>query len=100
MADDAKKFTDRELCREIIPATLKPKAAEKYTYFGGEEMDDKNKVLKMIKRIGKGIDREWANDFRRNNNKNNGNRKRTKNGGRAGDGGGGGGNSDRNRSRS
>ena len=81
MADDAKKFTPRKLCREIITATLKTKAAEKYTYFGGEEMDNKNEVLKMVKRIGKGIDREWANDFRRNNKQNNSDHKRTGNGG-------------------
>ena len=31
MAEDVKKFTSRELCREIIPAMLKPRAAEKYT---------------------------------------------------------------------
>ena len=28
VAEDTKKFTSRELCREIIPATLKPRAAE------------------------------------------------------------------------
>ena len=64
MAEDAKKFMPRELCREIIPVTLKPRAAKKYTYFGGEEADNKNEVLKIVKRIGKGIEREVANDFR------------------------------------
>ena len=87
MADGATKFSVRELCREIIPVTLKPRAAEKYTYFGGEEQDNKKDVLNIIKRIGKGIERKIANKHHRHDNKNNsgGGRKRTGNGDGGGD---------------
>ena len=35
MAEEAKKFTVRELCREIIPSALKPRAEEKYLLWWG-----------------------------------------------------------------
>ena len=48
---------------------LKPCAAEKYIYFDGEDTTTKKEVLKIVKRIGKGIEHEIVNNQLRNDSK-------------------------------
>ena len=58
MAENASKFSEIELCCEIIPATLKPWARVQYLKEGVKNLRTKMDVLELLEHISKGIEAE------------------------------------------
>ena len=58
LAENATKFSAEELCRDIIPACLKPRARVEYVKCGGEELREKPDVISLVRTISRGIECE------------------------------------------
>ena len=58
LAENATKFSPEEMCRDIIPACLKPRARVEYVKNGGEDLVAKGDVIALIRTISRGIECE------------------------------------------
>ena len=59
MAENVTKFSAEELCREIVPATLKQRARVDYVKKGGEELRrTKAEAIELLETIFRGIEIE------------------------------------------
>ena len=58
LAENATKFTPEEMCRDIIPAMLKPRARVEYVKLGGEELVERRDVISLVQTISRGIECE------------------------------------------
>ena len=58
LAENATKFSPEEMCRDIIPACLKPRARVEYIKNGGEELVEKRDVISLVRTISRGIECE------------------------------------------
>ena len=56
LAENAKKFTPEKMCRDIIPAMLKPRARVEYVKLGGEELTERQDVINLVQIISRGIE--------------------------------------------
>ena len=56
LAENAAKFTTEEMCRDIIPAMLKPRARVEYVKMGGENLNKQQDVINLICTISRGIE--------------------------------------------
>ena len=56
LAENAAKFTPEEMCRDIIPVMLKPRARVEYVKLGGEELTERRNVISMVQTISRGIE--------------------------------------------
>jgi len=52
---DAESFSDKEMARRIVPKLLKGRARVKYFDNDGQELREKNNVLKLCTGISKGL---------------------------------------------
>ena len=57
-AENAAKFTPKEMCCDIIPAMLKPRARVEYVKLGGEELTERWDVISLVQTISRGIECE------------------------------------------
>ena len=55
LADNAAKFTEEEIYRNIIPAMLKPRTQVEYVNMGDEDLAKKQDVVSLLPRISRGI---------------------------------------------
>ena len=60
LAENAPKFTPEEMCRDIIPAMLKPRARVEYVNLGGEELTERRDVISLIQTNLRGQTRATA----------------------------------------
>ena len=51
LAGNATKFTPEKMCRDIIPAMLKPRARVEYIKLGGKELTERQDVIRLIQTI-------------------------------------------------
>ena len=56
LAENATKFTPEEMCRNIIPAMLKPRARVVYVKLDGEELTERQDVISLVQTISRGIE--------------------------------------------
>ena len=56
LAENATKFTPEEMCRDIIPAMLKPRARVEYVKLGGEELTERQDVISLVQTISRSIE--------------------------------------------
>ena len=56
LTENATKFTLEEMCRDIIPAMLKPRARVEYVKLGGEELTERQDVINLVQTISRGIE--------------------------------------------
>ena len=56
LAKNAKDFAVEEMCRDIIPAILKPRAQVEYVKLGDEELTEQRDVISLIQTISRGIE--------------------------------------------
>ena len=55
LEENATKFTLEEICRDIIPAMLKPCAQVECVKLGGEELTERQDVISLVQTISRGI---------------------------------------------
>jgi len=58
LAENATKFSPEEMCRDIIPACLKPRARVEYVKNSGKDLVEKRDIISLIWTISRGIECE------------------------------------------
>ena len=56
LAENTTKFTPEEICRDITPTVLKPRARVEYVKLGGEELTERQDVISLDQTISRGIE--------------------------------------------